>query len=271
MAEDTQRWSLGDVVVLRYVETPVSAGIVHAYMGNPALIAGIPFLVDGRIATVAARPYRVIADTDDFIALYQPEGTKLPRWLIDAKRYLPEPQQTRGASLRLLFPNRAYDVTLFFETDGDIPWFFDGLFEADGLREGWRERRRALTNDSLRKGKGGRFRGWYVNLQSPPRRTSYGFDIADLALDIVARPDRSWYWKDEDELAMGLAAGACTPAFAAWLRRTGDGVIKLIQEGASPFDDEWRHWRSPGGWTIETIPDGWQDPPALLKQWWEID
>jgi len=241
-------------------------------MGNPASIAGIPFLVNNRIATVAARPYRVIAVTDDYIALYQPEGTKLPRWLIDEQRYLPEPQQTRGASLRLLFPDKAYDVTLFFETAGEIPWFFDALFEADGLTEGWRERRRvSAANDSLGKGTEGRFRGWYVNLQSPPRRTSYGFDIADLALDIVARPNRSWYWKDEDELAMGLTAEACTPAFVAWLRRTGEGVIKLIEAGTSPFDDEWRNWHPPTGWAIETIPDGWQDPPALVEQWWEID
>src|SRR5262245_20440730 len=133
MNEDLQPWRFGDVVVFRYVETPVSAAVVHAYMGDPAVIARVPFLIKGRIATVAARPYRVVSDSDEVVALYQPEGTKLPRWVIDEQRYLPEPQQMRGASLRLLYPGKAYDVTLFFETAGPVPWYTDALYEAEGL------------------------------------------------------------------------------------------------------------------------------------------
>jgi hypothetical protein len=267
-----RRWQFGEVVVLRYVETPLSAALVHAYMGDPASIAGTPFLVNGSITTVAARPYRVISDTEDCVVLYQPEGTTLPRWVIAEQQYLANPRSTGGASIRLLFPGKAYDVTLFFETANEVPWFFDPLFNTEGLTDGWRERRRvSATSDALRTGTPGRFRGWYVNLQSPPLRKSYGFDIADLALDIVVRPDRSWYWKDEDELAMGVAAGACTPEFEAWLRRIGQGVIKLVEAGAAPFDARWLNWSAPADWAIAAIPDGWRHSPALIAQWWDSD
>lgn len=36
------------------------------------------------------------------------------------------------------------------------------------------------------------FRGWYVNLQEPLRRTAVGHDMRDQALDIVIAPDGSW-------------------------------------------------------------------------------
>jgi hypothetical protein len=181
-----------------------------------------------------------------------------------------QPQVTPAANLRIFYPGRPYDVTLFFETAGEVPWFYDQLFEGEGMTPGWRERRRlAEVADAIRTGEPGRFRGWYVNLQSPFRRTSYGLDIADLALDIVVRPDRTWYWKDEDELAMGLAAGACTPEFAGHLRRAGESVITLVEAGASPFDDELTSWHAPEDWAIEEMPDGWQTEPALLEQWWD--
>jgi hypothetical protein len=265
---ETKRWQPGDVVVLRYVETYTSARMVHAILGDPASPgSGPPFLINGQVVTVAARPYRVIKDTDDVTALFQPEGTPLPRWDIGEKRYLENVALSRGESVRLLYPGRNYDTTLFFEGTGEAAWFFDALFTGDGLRAGWRERRGregtsatpATTQKSAE-----RFRGWYVNVQPPFRRTPFGFDITDQTLDIVVRPDRSWYWKDEDELALAVAKGACTPEMAATIRRAGEHAAGLIEARKSPFDDEWTGWRAPDGWAISEIPDGWQFLPALL-------
>jgi hypothetical protein len=47
---------------------------------------------------------------------------------------------------------------------------------------------------------GGEHASWYVNLELPWQRTELGFDSRDHQLDIVVRADRSWQWKDEDEL-----------------------------------------------------------------------
>jgi hypothetical protein len=155
-----------------------------------------------------------------------------------------------------------------FETTGEPPWFYTALFDGDGLKPGWRESRdRLVGSASSVRGMPGRFRGWYVNMEAISR-ADYGFDVVDQTLDIIVRPDRSWYWKDEDEIATALSAGACTLDYAAAIRRAGEHAVALIEAGASPFDEEWMKWRTPEGWLrpIEVIPDGWQLPPALIEE-----
>jgi hypothetical protein len=264
-----ERWQFGDIVVLRHAETPTSARLVHAHMGDPAGIGpdNHPFLSNGQIITVQARPYLVIEHTNDVIALFQPEGTPLPRWDINEERYLETLQRSRGESLRLLFPGHNYDATLFFETANEPPWFMQA-FERKGLTAGWRRRRRASGVDPvLPDGTPGRFRGWFVNLQSSPVFRTYGFDVVDHTLDIVVRPDLSWYWKDEDELQTALDVAAITPDQAAEIRCAGDEVVKLIESRSMPFDDRWTRWHRsehPGWDAIEYFPDGWQTEPPML-------
>ncbi len=262
--------TIGDTVVLRYVETAVSAAMVHAVIGD--VLAGQPFLANGRVVTVGARPYVVVEDSDNLVALFQPAGTLLPRWVIAEQRYLENPQRAPGDSLRLLYPGRAYDVTLFFDPVGEPPWFYDALFGAEGLQAGWREqRRRSGGNDEAPRGVPGRFRGWYVNMQSPFRRMPFGYDIVDLTLDIVARPDRSWYLKDVDELEAAVRAGACTQEFSDALHRAAAGATKLIDAAASPFDGTWTSWRPEPGTAINVFPDGWQNDAGIREAWWSLD
>src|SRR5947207_10944406 len=104
MTEEAEaRWQYGDIVVLRYSETPTSARMVHAYMGDPAAPSrGEPFLVNGRLVTLQARPYRVIEDSGERVALFQPHGTLLPRWRIADRCYLLDPSRRAGESVRLL-------------------------------------------------------------------------------------------------------------------------------------------------------------------------
>ena len=55
----------------------------------------------------------------------------------------------------------------------------------------------------------GRFTEWYVNLEERALRWDdggvAGIDVVDQDLDIVVAPDRTWWWKDEDEFAERLA------------------------------------------------------------------
>ena len=70
--------------------------------------------------------------------------------------------------------------------------------------------------------RGGVFAGWYVNLETPYTRHDVGVDATDLVLDIVVSPDRSWVWKDEEEMEARIdrphyfdrpgAADRCRPA-----------------------------------------------------------
>src|SRR5439155_23682496 len=93
------------------------------------------------------------------------------------------------------------------------------------------------------------FRGWYVNFEEPMRRTGLGFDYLDLALDIVVRPDRSWYWKDEEEFEEAQARGIIDPEMAEAIGRDAAEVIADIEAARPPFDASWPKWRPDPSWT----------------------
>jgi hypothetical protein len=113
------------------------------------------------------------------------------------------------------------------------------------------------------------FTGWYVNLERPGARWLNddglaGIDTVDYDLDIVAAPDRSWRWKDEDEFAAHLAIPEiywCDDE--ASVRATGAEVVKQIETGGFPFDGTGCDFRPDPAWGIPTeVPAGWDRPRA---------
>jgi hypothetical protein len=109
----------------------------------------------------------------------------------------------------------------------------------------------------------GNFTGWYVNLEERAVRWDDGplggVDVTDQDLDIVAAPDRSWQWKDEDEFAERLALPDhywVPDEGAVWAE--GRRVIKLIEAGEFPFDGTWTDFRPDPAWPVpDSLPDGW--------------
>jgi Protein of unknown function (DUF402) len=97
---------------------------------------------------------------------------------------------------------------------------------------------------------------WYVNLQEPLRRSRFGFDTADNVLDLVVERDRTWRWKDEDELVEAVRVGRFTAVEADELRREGERVVALVDARAWPFDRDWSGWRPRAGWTAPTLVEG---------------
>ena len=93
-----------------------------------------------------------------------------------------------------------------------------------------------------------RFKGWYVNLQDPLRRTEDGFESTDYALDIVVDAEGRWSWKDEDDLVELVHARYLTEAQAAAVREEGERVIERIESWAPPFCDNWSTWRPAQAW-----------------------
>ena len=96
------------------------------------------------------------------------------------------------------------------------------------------------------------FRGWYVNLQEPLRRSPVGFDMRDHALDIWIEPDGTWRWKDEDELALGVELGVWSADDAAAYRAEGERVI-----AERPWPTGWEEWRPDPGLPLPELPDAW--------------
>jgi len=102
-----------------------------------------------------------------------------------------------------------------------------------------------------------RLRCWYINLQTPLRRLSVGFETMDQMLDVVTSPDRSkWWWKDEDEFNTAVALGIFSAAEAKSIRQAGERAIKLLMSGQSIYED-WQNWTAPTNWEIPKLPTGW--------------
>lgn len=98
------------------------------------------------------------------------------------------------------------------------------------------------------------FLGWYVNLQEPFVRTGDGFHVRDLQLDIVVAPDRTWRWKDIDDLERSVALGVISQPIADRARIEADGLIGQIGRGQPPFADDWAAWRPDSNWPTPSMP-----------------
>jgi len=188
----------------------------------------------------AARPVTVVRDDLETLALWLPRGTrwKVPTPPADA------PDGPRGERLARtavrgdwVFRDEEWPVsTLWLMREGDwhALWF---SWHADGSP--W---------------------GWYVNLQEPFRRARQALATMDCVLDVVVGPDGTWQWKDEDELAAWVAAGAIAPALAERLREEGLRVARRAERGAPPFAGRWPEWRPDPAWPLPVLPADWDSP-----------
>jgi hypothetical protein len=183
------------------------------------------------------RPHVVVQDTPELVALYQPEGSLIHRWRMEEQVFGP-PAPVRMDFLRLMFPGKAYAILLVFDGGTGAPPWYSSYF--DGTE---------------------RFRGWKVNLESPFRRTSLGFDTTDEFLDIIVRPDRTWYWKDEEHVVPWVERGAYTPEDIEQIRAAGRDAEQLIKAGSFPFDVSFVDWE-PGDLGMPLEVPGWHELPG---------
>jgi hypothetical protein len=189
----------------------------------------------------AARPTRVVRDEGDFVVLWFPRGT---RW----KAPTPPPPRPRG-------PTRgewlATTIALGDWVFRDAEWDVSTLML---LREGdWH----ALWISWLENGEQW---GWYVNLQLPFRRTRLGFETMDLMLDVTIELDRTWRWKDEDELELFVARGVFDRPLAQLLRAEGLEVARRAERNEGAFAEDWVEWRPAASTPLPELPPGWDEP-----------
>ena len=189
----------------------------------------------------SARPMTVVHDHGAAVALWFPKGT---RWKAPATPPTRPREATRGERF-------AASLALADWTYVDAVWDFSALMlmrEAD-----WHSVRVAWLDD-------GEHWGWYVNLEEPYRRTAHGFETMDLMLDVIVDPDRSWRWKDEDELETFVARGIFEGSLAEHVREEGLRVARRAERNEPPFSEPWPQWRPDPSWAMPELPAGWNEP-----------
>ena len=94
------------------------------------------------------------------------------------------------------------------------------------------------------------FRGHYINLQTPLRRTPYGFEAIDHVLDIVVSPDGAWHWKDEDEFAEAESIELFTRSEVQAIRAEGERAIESLP---AVLPTGWEDWRPDPEWAVQDL------------------
>lgn len=206
-------------------------------MWNPGDVALVRYRRLGPVSH--AEPTTVIDDTPQLTRLYMrpgtpvklitmPDGELIPRNIsfklrASLPRTIGETTWTTNHAMMLLRPAEAHSIWLFWS---EHEWTF---------------------------------RGWYVNLQRPFRRSPTGFDTADHVLDLFVDPDLTWCWKDEDELVDAVEVGRFTQTEADELYAEGRRVIARLEARSWPFDAGYEDWRPDPGWQIPVMPANWDE------------
>jgi hypothetical protein len=173
-----------------------------------------------------ARPWIVVHDRPDALALFIPRGTPTmipPGSGIPRDEWTLEQGQFDRDTLRLTQPGAAHSVLLF--------WIED------------------------------RFEGWYVNFERPLTRSRVGFDYLDLELDLYVRPNRSIEMLDEEEFEEAQRLGVIDADEAAFVLAEAARVRGLVERWESPFRDGWESWRPNASWPIPGLSSGWDLVP----------
>jgi uncharacterized protein len=97
----------------------------------------------------------------------------------------------------------------------------------------------------------GAFDRWYVNFERPLGRGAVTLDYVDHKLDLIARPDGSLTWKDEDELEEAAALGLLDPAA---VRRDAERLLER-----PPWPTGWEDFRADPAWPVPELPPGWDE------------
>jgi Protein of unknown function (DUF402) len=147
---------------------------------------------------------------------------------------------------------------------------------ADGRPHPWGKKRRWRGNGVLMLRRPGealsvwhfwdgperRFSGWYVNLEEPFRRTSTGYDTADLELDIWIPAGGKWRFKDEELLEERVRDGRYTASQRDAIRALGDELGARLDRGERWWDDGWAAFEPDPAWRAPSFPTAWESEPV---------
>ncbi|MCY3912860.1 MAG: DUF402 domain-containing protein [Chloroflexi bacterium] len=190
-----------------------------------------------------ARPVTVVEDVATYLALYSHPGVKIATRGIPNRRSLSFSERiemmirgvdpTASVFREVFTPSHSHVLMLTPPDSGHAVWLF--------WSQDWE------------------FKRWYVNLQSPLRRVRHGVQLHDHVLDIIARPDMSWTWKDTDEFEALIARGFFSAEQESSIRDEAAQMVHTIESVGRPFCDGWADWRPEASWATPLLPDDWSE------------
>jgi hypothetical protein len=181
-----------------------------------------------------ANPLYVVEDSDELLVLYQPEGSP---WGFGA-----------GDDWPTATGRHPYDGLRAWVGEGPL-----GLHRPGDPFAVWAHWSRPDRT----------FRGWYVNIQMPFRRTAIGIDSLDLELDLVVSPELEVLVKDEHHVDESAARGRFTAEDATAIHALGARLKHGIENDGAWWDESWSTWAPPPELLVPpTLRDDWEQAPA---------
>ncbi len=98
------------------------------------------------------------------------------------------------------------------------------------------------------------FRGWYLNLQEPFRRTEIGYDTQDLELDIWLPIEGGWRLKDDEVLEDRVREGRYTTEQIGATRALAEQIVGEVESDGRWWADEWATWTPDPSWPTPRLP-----------------
>lgn len=96
---------------------------------------------------------------------------------------------------------------------------------------------------------------YYVNFQKPFKRRPSAIDTQDYAVDLIIRPDLSWFYKDEKEFLALIEEGVLLPEMNDVVYRSGQDILDKLPEPS--WFMEWTGWRPPPDWEVPELAADW--------------
>jgi hypothetical protein len=187
----------------------------------------------------AARPVRVVEETEQASVLWFPLGTA---WQAPTSPPSRPPAPTRAERLSSAI---ALEDWVFVESRWDVSTL--QIWPRDAWHSIWLSWR----------ADGSRW-GYYGNIQLPFERTRCGFRTMDLVLDVTVELDGSWSLKDEDELEIFVERGVVDRGLERRIRAEAETLVARAERREPPFDGSWDDWRPDAGWPVPELPAGWE-------------
>ncbi|MCP4306580.1 MAG: DUF402 domain-containing protein [bacterium] len=197
----------------------------HWKLGDPVVRREV---LHGRVWS--GMPMYVVADDSDLLALYTPTDSQIGfapgNWPTpDGRHPWDSGPDTRWQGHGVLHLHRPYDAYAV--------WVF------------WH-------------GQDRRFTGWYLNLQKPYQRTSFGIDTLDHELDIVVGVNGDWRFKDADLLEECVEARRFSRVEADTILAEGHRLGQMLDDGKQWWDRSWSTWTPPPQWDVPLmLPADW--------------